>query len=513
MNHNTLSHSRVLISNVATGWMSRLLVLASGIITLPLLIAHLGKTNYGVWVLIGQAVQILALTDLGTTNSVGRFVAKYRGSGDNDLMRSLIVTVTGMFAVIGVVAGLATLFISPWICILLNIDASISNEAKTIFVISGLTVSILFPMRIGQGLLSGHQSYAMINIAQACGIVLNTAGILILTYTHHLNLLSIALVSSFTILASQLAMTIAALQRMSLNSIEIRQFSLSVAREVFSLGSSAFLLTSGSMIYRQGIVIAVGWLLGTAEAGIYGVALLLITHISSLLTQISGPLMTIASEAQMSSEDGRLLNTSNVVMKISFAMALGIASIIMFYGKPILHLLLKTANWTALDYNHAADSLIIMSIGLALGMPQMASRSILQGVGRHWNVAGRYLIAVLLSLTVACLLMYLGYGIIGAAFGWSLVWILQGVWLYPPLICRYLNILRSDMFIKSYVPGIGVAMVIIFFAWGITTFLTPNSFPNVAIGLLACLFMLGIGTLIISNQIGRVWSAMAKTVG
>jgi len=75
---------RIILAAATTGWGFRAINTISGLITLPLIVIHLGKEEYGIWVLVGQTVSFLALSDLGVANAVSRFVARFRGRNDNE---------------------------------------------------------------------------------------------------------------------------------------------------------------------------------------------------------------------------------------------------------------------------------------------------------------------------------------------------------------------------------------------------------------------------------------------
>lgn len=70
-----------ILTNIAVGWTSKLLISLSGVILTPMLIKGLGKYEYGIWVAIGQLISFLLLADLGVANSIGRLISKYDAMG------------------------------------------------------------------------------------------------------------------------------------------------------------------------------------------------------------------------------------------------------------------------------------------------------------------------------------------------------------------------------------------------------------------------------------------------
>ena len=66
-----------ILKNTSAGWFEMLILFISGMAITPILIKYFGKEGYGVWLLVAQMVGYLSILDLGVSNSLGRFVAKY----------------------------------------------------------------------------------------------------------------------------------------------------------------------------------------------------------------------------------------------------------------------------------------------------------------------------------------------------------------------------------------------------------------------------------------------------
>ena len=73
---------------------------------------------------------------------------------------------------------------------------------------------------------------------------------------------------------------------------------------------------------------------------------------------------------------------------MTFATSACIAVGLVMFGEPALRLWLHRSDWTDSDFTQAGRAIAIMGVALAIGLPQIGSRSTLQGVGRHWLVGG-----------------------------------------------------------------------------------------------------------------------------
>lgn len=491
---------RVISSALLTGWAAKVISMVVGFVTLPVIIVNLGKEQYGIWVLVGQIAGFLAFTDLGVTNAAGRFVARSRATSTPPLSE-LLSTITALMLAAGLLVGVLTLIISPWIANWLNVEPAFAQVTQLVFIISGLSLALMFPLRIGAGILTGCQRYEPGNIANIVGTIVKLSSILVLAGSGALDLIGIALITAVISFGVDTTLLILAWRAVRPLSIRLDQVSFSTMRAVLSLGSSNLLVTLGALLYRQGMTIAVGLLLGVAEAAVYGVALTIMTYLSSFLTQIPHPMMTLASEWQARNELERLRRTGNVLMRLSVALGMSTAAGLFFYSEPIIRLLLSNSDWTPSNFEQVRSALSIMGLGLAIGLPQLTARSILRGVGQHWGVSFRFVAACLTSLLLGCLGMYHGWGIASAALGWSLVWVSQGILLYPPMICQYLQQSAWHMIVRAYLPGGLAGGMVWLFAWAISTWLPPMDVLSLAVNVACCCVVGLIGTAIASGRV------------
>ncbi len=507
MDRKKLNSFRILLAATSIAWVYRILSVVVTLITLPLILSHLGKTEFGIWVLVGQAVSFLTLSDLGVATAVGRLLARFRGMDDPKAVEQLLSTVLAMLIAAGFIVALITLLVSLWISNLLGIEVAYAKVAQLVFVISGLSLASQFPLRIGMGILTGHQLYGPHAIGKILRSILYLIGILLLVALNALNLVSLAMVSAVTTLVAQIVLMAVAWYLTGPWSLSLRNISFGMAREILSLGSSTLCMSFTNLIYHKGIVIAVGRLLGLEAVGIYGVASSVINSVSPFISALATPFTTLASEWQARGQLEPLRRTYKVVMRVTAVLVASAAAGLFIYGESAISVWLSQGNWTAADFGQAGQTIWIMSLGLAVGLPQNVSRSILQGVGQHWKVSLSHILASFASLSVAILTMCAGAGIVGAALGWSLGQILQGVF-YLAMGCYYLKQSIIKTALNVYPWGIAVGFAILLLAWGFRFWLVPNNVSNLLIGVGVCSVSGGMVAILISGQSRILWSRM-----
>jgi O-antigen/teichoic acid export membrane protein len=491
--------AQVVFTSTITGALARASSIVVGLITVPIILSQLGKTEYGLWVLIGQTISFMALSELGISGAIGRFVARDKYTRSPEDLNQLISTGVGLSLAVAnlvILISIVLIFVLPsW----LDIEQAYLTPVKWVLFLSGITLTIQIPLRISFGILNGYQKYGLTNILQIGLSLFNLAGILLLSWTNQLGLILLAAVYFSASVFYHLSGLLAVKRVIKGIRISIRDYSKIAAKELLGLGLSASLITFSGSIYRQGIVLATGKLLTVEEAGIYGTVLGLITLLSGFLTQLSSPLQTLASEIHAQENLDHLERMTNRMMRVTFTLGSSVAVGLFFYGEETLRFWLHSSDWSAGDFHSAWVAMAIMGAGLAVGLPQLASRSILQGVGRHWQVTAGFLVTSAAALTLSIFLMSNGMGIVGAALSWALVLVIQGTVIYPPLITRFFKVKWWTMFPKAYLPGGVVCVILALSCYLMKIYVPPTTLGLLALNIVVGLIIGGAGFFIISG--------------
>jgi len=500
----------VLIWAVSTTWLFRIISAANGIIAMPIVIGTLGKTEYGIWAAIGQTASFLQLTQFGIGNAVGRLVARCRGLGNGKMLSEVYSTATILICGSAILAAVLVLALSPWIGNILKLDESYAGLATRVFLIIALSQVVQLPMKLSVGVLTGHQLYGPHTIGKILTILLHLSGVLILFFTKHLDIVSLATVHASAAIVGQSMLMIVAWRLTGPWNISISNFSKRSFKELTSIGSSSLVTTMGNIGYRAGLSILLARMVNINAVGIYNVALTILENIRPLISSLSTPFSTIASELQAKDQFGKLRQSANAITTVTFAVSIGLVVFLYFYSIPVLGLLLRKTSWTFADFSQARTALIIMSFSLALGLPQIVSRQILQGTGKHWYTSNALLISSLSSLLVTFVLLKLELGIIAPAVGWSTVWVLQGVVFLPWVITKHIGQSIGNMLRICYVPGVSIGVITFCEAFIVTRFVHCETLPYLFINLILTGMTL-ISAIIVFSGVGKRMLLFLKT--
>lgn len=467
-------HNKIVLSSASSGYLLKIVQLAVSLFTLPLIISNLGKVQYGIYILVIQSVSFLSMADLGVKNSLGRFIAQEKGENYNkeNIIR-IVHTSFFLLLIFGFFINTFVYTIHGYIPNLLGIEQKHSSVTSYIFLLNGIFVGILFPLRIGQGILFGFQRYSTNNFLLLINPIIFVLGIYQMNRLSCLNLINITLLQILSLSITQIMTIIIGLYKSQINFFKKIIFSKSLLKKILSFGSSSLFISSSGLLVNQGLIVVVGILLGTIEAGIFGIIIMMITNISFIITKISQPIVTLSAKINSEKKISHLSNL--IISSMKYSINLSVFIFISFYyqAENILKILVEE-NWNQDEFSIASKSLILMTAAICFGIPQFVSRASLQGLGFHWQASMMKIITSIISLILAFWLMHYGFGLYGAIVGWSFSWIFQGLVYFPNKISNVLNIKITEQIIKVYIPALSLGFLLFYVGLIINPYLDNN---------------------------------------
>jgi O-antigen/teichoic acid export membrane protein len=145
----------------------------------PYLLMRLGLDRYGLYALLSSFRGLLSNLDGGLGPTSVRYFSVYAGAGDRRATSSLLLTISGLLAlVVGVVTGLVAIF-APDLVVVLHTSASLHRSAAMLLRYFMVLLFIATFRGVLQRIISAEHRWAYLNISQT-GAVLVYAGLAVL---------------------------------------------------------------------------------------------------------------------------------------------------------------------------------------------------------------------------------------------------------------------------------------------------------------------------------------------
>lgn len=464
------------IINISTGWATKIINIIVTFVSIPIILSSLGMYDYGLWVVIGQGVGFYALLDFGISNSVCRFISRSDALDELDEKIGIYSTSMLFFSIGSLIIIILTLLLTPYVPKLLNLELSHYKVAKILFIILGINIALLFPLRVGRGLLQSKHRYHIIDIV---GISSRIIHFLIVLVCYANGVLSLYVLCVATALSNAITEIILFFIAIKINS-EIRFSLKSINRKrmskLFSFGSSSLVQTLSAMLYTKGQTIAVSLILGVNAVPLFSIPISLLKKIGPFIGKTGSIFMPIASNFDAKGDTEKIVKLSTYGLRYSLMIGLFIGIYIVFFGKGILQFWLQNSEMTPNDINIMYTALMIMILPLVFARSNKGNQTILRATGNHWFVSNSLMLFTLIGLVLSIFLMkYTEIGVWGAAIGWSVKGIVPEFLLFTLFIVYKYDIPKISYLIKTYLmPIIAAILIIIINAYFIPIIINGN---------------------------------------
>jgi O-antigen/teichoic acid export membrane protein len=423
--------------NLLTGTLTRYVLLfvniVLGIFLMPFTIHHLGKSQYGLWMLAASMTAYLQLLDLGYGNGLVRHVTQADARGDEVGMNAILSTFLVVYGVIGLVALGAVAALSALVIPRFpNLSPAEVTTAQGVLTILGARVAIAFPMSVFGAVTTARQRFAMTG-SIAIGVALLQGAATYLVLRAGYGLIALVGVTTLIAIASYGAYVAAALVTFPGMRLSPARFSFGLARDVTAFSLYLFLVSLAIQFGYNVDNLIIAAFAGTSAVAVYAVAFRLADYQRQLCNQFNGLLFPVVVRFSAGDEIDALRATLVDGTRIALGLIAGVTVCLVAFGDRLVLL------WMGTGFSDSLPALYVLAAAGVVLVAAGPLGNLLLARGRHRVVAfsclGEAILNVLLSIWLVRT-----YGIIGAAAGTAISVTISNVLVQMPAACRLLGI-------------------------------------------------------------------------
>ena len=441
--------------NLLTGTLARYVLLAVniilGVLLMPFTVQHLGKAEYGLWMLAASFTAYLQLLDLGYGNGLVRQVAHADARQDEQEMNVILSTFFVVYTGIGIVAlsavGVLAAFMVPRFP---GLSPAEVRTAQIVLTILGARIAVAFPMGVFGAVTTARQRFALTTwIAVGIALLQGLATYVVLSLGYSL----IVLVSVTTAIgvSSYIAYAAAAVATFPAMRLSPSRFSIQQVREVTAFSVYIFLISIAVHIGTNLDNVIVGAYVGTAAVAVYTVALRLAEYQRQMCGQFSAFLFPLIVRLDASHDTPALRATMVDGTRLALGLVGGVTICLLTLGNPLVHA------WMGPDFSESVVPLYVLALGGLVMVAQGPSGSLLLAAGRHRFVAGASVLEILLNVLLSLALVK-PLGLVGVALGTVLPYAVLNLFLIVPMACRQVG-LATGGFVREVLTPTAIASI------------------------------------------------------
>lgn len=405
-------------------------------IYVPILLYYIGKSEYGLYQLIGSFIAYFSIMDFGLTAAVVRFYTKYKALNDRINMENVLAISTRCYAVITLI-----LFIIGYICYLIIDDIFYSSmtyseidSAKKIFILLLLNIVVTISTMIFRAIINAHEKFLFLKGIETIQLVLQPI-LVVAILQEYPYAFSVALVQTILNIFLSIARGFYCFKRLKIR-IKYHYWDKKLFKEFKKLALSVFAVTLIDQVFFKTNQIILGIISGTSAVAVYAIASLIYMNYMALSLAISGVYLPHVTEMVAKKEAMKLI--SNLFINIGrwqYFLLAAISSGFFIFGKTFI------VFWAGKGFEDAYWITLLIIIPFTIDLIQNIGLSILQAENKYDFRAKVYFCMGVFNLCLAIPLAKM-YGGIGCALATGL-----SMFIGNGLIMNwyYLKITRLDI--------------------------------------------------------------------
>ncbi len=441
-----------LVINALSNWLSFFVNALIGFFLTPFIIRHVGKTGYGIWVLVGTIVGYYGLLNLGVSAAIHRYVARYTAREDYEMLNRVVNTALAMFSSIALVIVIATLVFAGQITHFFNVPPENQQNFIYLLYILGFSVSITFPAEVFGAVVVARENYLPFNIFTSINriiyaiatIAMLSAGWGLLGIGTAQLLWAAVLFSGYLYLFKRHAGEI---------KISFRYANKQTLKIIITFGITSTVIMISDIIRINLDNIVIAKIVNIESVGVFGIAALLISYTTRLITGSMNVLNPRFAKLDGLGEQDNLKRLFRNSLYISSFLSFGIAMYIIIFGGNFIVL------WVGTNFINAIPVLVVLTIATVLDLCQNPSIGLMYSLNKHRFYAYASVIEAILNLIFSIFLAY-KYGMIGVALGTLFSAMIIRIIVMPVYTSRIIN-LPLVQYVKPLLPSFISAALIL----------------------------------------------------
>lgn len=446
-----VSQAKVIFQNVSVNYLVTGTELLIGVFMLPFNVAHLGKSAYGLWILVASVTVYFSMLDLGYGVAQVRFAAKYRAEGDSRALNEVASTMFCVFSGVGLTTFALALLIAWNLERLFPLTPDQASTGRIVFLFLSAYVALGFPCSVFGGIVNGFQRMYMNGVvAFVTAIVVAAVNIIVLLSGYGLAEL-VAATTTVRIL-SYLAYALNAYRVFPALSIRLRYFKRERLREITGFSIFILIIDLANKLNYSTDAVVVGVFLGTSAVAVWAVAQRLIEIVQRITDQLNSVLFPVVVDSSTVQRLDRLQQILIQGTRLSLAMVVPLATVLGLTARPLVMV------WVGPEFSGSVNVIYILSAVVALRVGNATSAVILKGADLHRFLAVSNLSMAAGNLVLSVLLIR-WYGLIGVAVGTLIPMIVISMLVVFPAACRRVKLPALTVVRKSVWPATWPAIV------------------------------------------------------
>ncbi len=451
--HRLFTSSNMKVSAISN-WLTFIVNLVIGLLLTPFVVAHLGKSGYGIWVLIGSFTGYYGLLNIGITSALTRYVSKACAEKDDARLQSVVSTAFVFLLTVALILTVGPLMLSGTLAAVFNVAPENIGEFCTVVGLLGAATGLTFLSSMFAAVVTALEYFTVSNVVNVL------SGILRALLTVWLILAGFGLIGVAWGVVGSTAFALIANYAVYRRFTSFGGMRIGAARwgtlwTLLGFGAVSTVIQVADILRTNMDSVVIARYLTLPEVGTYGIGSSLVSYLVSFVTiglSVLRPRFT-RLDAAFNPEALRTLFLRSLTVSALLSFCAGML-LILFGGHFIFW-------WVGKDFAVSYPVLVVLTVGTTVAIAQNPGISLLYSVNKHYFYAITTIIEALANLALSIYLVN-RIGLIGVAVGTLVPMLLVKIFVMPVYVSRLAGVRLRDYAARLAPPAVvGTGMVLL----------------------------------------------------
>ena len=388
--------------NTIFGVMSKIAQIATRLLTVPIVISHLGLDGYGIWAIIGTAGAYMRFGSFGIKSAFQKYVAEATGNGDYESANRLLSTGAAAMAVLSVAGLIPTAIFSRQLAQWAGVPPQFLTSASG--AISMLAV-IMMISNVGAAFEAIVMGAHRIDVARKFTTIFTVAEAVVIVILLYLGfgLFAMATVMGISELGFITCCYIASRKIAPQIHVQTRYVTRSVIPELIRYAGSYQMVNILEVVYTAIVPIAVLRVFGAETSGVFAIVGRLQGSAAMLPDAMMLPILSGGAKVFASGSIEEMRRLIAKAVKVMLALTLFPLSFMAFFGPQILYA------WTGTTNPAYPMALWLVGVAILFGSLSLLGLVLYRVSGKALLDNIRQVIRIAIVLAVGLSVRHLGF--------------------------------------------------------------------------------------------------------
>jgi O-antigen/teichoic acid export membrane protein len=468
-------HARIrnnVVRNAVSNYLGTGLALGVWFFVTPFMISRLGRTDYGLWVLITPLAAYGAVLNSGIGSAVTKYVAEYRARDDSEGASAIIATSLWIFCAFAVLVMLLGVVFAPLAPHVIRVPAREDHLTSTVVILAALTVAVELPATTAIAALRSVHRFDLINVIGSLAILTMALAIVVVL------LLGGGIVAvTATIAPLPVIWQVPAIWALRRSAPDLRfgfrGASFDLVRRLTSFTAALFAIQTASAVKLQTDELVIGVALPVRAVSPYSVARRLSSLPAQLAAQFVIVLMPVASELDAQGDSALLREVFVSGMRCTLGLFAAVAGGLVVFAARFLTV------WVGRSFAASADIVLLLTFAGLFEVLLWPATGVLQAMDRHRPLVVFALASAALNLGLSIALIG-PLGVRGVAIATIIATAAEALFVVP-YATHVLSVGAREILLRVALPSVLPALPMAVVLLALRAAVAPTSIPMIAL--------------------------------